>query len=579
MTMTVKRCLSLIMVIISLVLSFKKSVWTKHSNAHFNNIAKSTLTSTNDLTKKPLHQVTNITSSDMSAKILKIPNRILAQGKRITWSSSDVNYKDNINISSNLVQYIDIKKSHVYEYISKHCHQQSHISSITPKKFTSLTIIHPMIEYQRYLMYDQLRGHLATLVKTSAKSSGQHISPSLMSFERWQFQSKLHDYDILAAADIVLKNKNSNQNTNHCTPTTSRKNKNVDRSSMLTSTIDPLLPHDRNYIDSGLLYDLHRSGVAKETAITINKKLMSESVKYVNLLINMSTQSNDKITNTSTTTTADVSFVSTSQSVRSNHSHTINATVTRAKTSVDSSSKGNIKIKILGDIVLIQNKHNCDLKLAPDTASLLSSTVLSPPSSSSSSSTKYTHTHTHTRSKPSTPYQDNNNLLFKINYEHISKLRSLWTYTRAHTHERQEGIIHEGSDDFAQVNSSNSSNSKEEVDEADDVTFYNDLYCLLVRYQALNGHGYQAAVSEHVFNTLKEYLHVSIECFASPLNCNLPLYCSLFPDTDAVFGSLGSFFDFQPKEGSFQANPPFIAEIMSKMVQHMHFLLGVYYIV
>jgi hypothetical protein len=49
---------------------------------------------------------------------------------------------------------------------------------------------------------------------------------------------------------------------------------------------------------------------------------------------------------------------------------------------------------------------------------------------------------------------------------------------------------------------------------------------------------------------------VSVECFASPLNCHLPAFCSAFPDTDAAFGSLGSFFDFFPTEGSFQVNPP-----------------------
>jgi phosphorylated CTD-interacting factor 1 len=41
---------------------------------------------------------------------------------------------------------------------------------------------------------------------------------------------------------------------------------------------------------------------------------------------------------------------------------------------------------------------------------------------------------------------------------------------------------------------------------------------------------------------------VEAEGFASPLNCRWLRYCSAFPDTDAPFGSLGSFFGFRPNE-------------------------------
>ena len=53
--------------------------------------------------------------------------------------------------------------------------------------------------------------------------------------------------------------------------------------------------------------------------------------------------------------------------------------------------------------------------------------------------------------------------------------------------------------------------------------------------------------------------------FASPFNHFLIPYCSAFPDTDACFGSCGSFFDFFPTEGSFMANPPFVEECMARM--------------
>ncbi len=63
------------------------------------------------------------------------------------------------------------------------------------------------------------------------------------------------------------------------------------------------------------------------------------------------------------------------------------------------------------------------------------------------------------------------------------------------------------------------------------------------------------------------------ECFASPLNCRYGRFCSAFSDTDAPFGSLGSFFDFHPTEGCFEANPPFTPFLMERMARHMEALL------
>jgi hypothetical protein len=44
------------------------------------------------------------------------------------------------------------------------------------------------------------------------------------------------------------------------------------------------------------------------------------------------------------------------------------------------------------------------------------------------------------------------------------------------------------------------------------------------------------------YRTAQTHLACSTECFASPLNSQLPLFCSAFADTDAAFGSMGSFF-------------------------------------
>ena len=106
-------------------------------------------------------------------------------------------------------------------------------------------------------------------------------------------------------------------------------------------------------------------------------------------------------------------------------------------------------------------------------------------------------------------------------------------------------------------------------------TFAYAVFALLMRYESLGGAGYQAALGEDAFDALHEKLGVSVECFASPLNCRYGTFCSQFKDVDAHFGSLGSFFDprFAPTEGSFEMNPPFVPETMSLAVEKLENLL------
>jgi len=94
-------------------------------------------------------------------------------------------------------------------------------------------------------------------------------------------------------------------------------------------------------------------------------------------------------------------------------------------------------------------------------------------------------------------------------------------------------------------------------------SFKPQLFCLLARYDALKGAGYQAALPDALFQLLSERLDVNHECFGSPFNHYLPTYCSAFPDLDRFFGSCGSFLDMQPTTGSFEANPPFVEEVMT----------------
>lgn len=111
---------------------------------------------------------------------------------------------------------------------------------------------------------------------------------------------------------------------------------------------------------------------------------------------------------------------------------------------------------------------------------------------------------------------------------------------------------------------------------SDRVAFLNSLYCCLARYEGLRGAGYQCAVPGTAFDAAKIGLGTTIECFASPLNCRYRSYCSAFPDIESKFGSLGSFFDdesFFPLQGSFEANPPFVPEVMVAMGRKIQQLL------
>lgn len=102
-----------------------------------------------------------------------------------------------------------------------------------------------------------------------------------------------------------------------------------------------------------------------------------------------------------------------------------------------------------------------------------------------------------------------------------------------------------------------------------------DMYCVLARYHTVSGEGYQAALPVHPFRVLQERLGVQCECFASPLNSTLDQFHSAFQDTDGVFGSRGSFFAASLETGSYEANPPFVPEVMSAMVTRMDRLLDV----
>ena len=104
------------------------------------------------------------------------------------------------------------------------------------------------------------------------------------------------------------------------------------------------------------------------------------------------------------------------------------------------------------------------------------------------------------------------------------------------------------------------------------------IFAVVLRYNTLvgpqtQGAGFQAALTGECFDTLLVEFGCRMECFASPLNSRYGRFCSAFPAIDRAFGSLGSFFSFFPKRGSYEANPPFVDSVIYKMALHMCNLL------
>lgn len=108
--------------------------------------------------------------------------------------------------------------------------------------------------------------------------------------------------------------------------------------------------------------------------------------------------------------------------------------------------------------------------------------------------------------------------------------------------------------------------------------FHLSLFLVLSRYHALQGchpanGAMQAAIHTQVFDSLQANFDVDFECCASPLNCRYPSFCSAFPDVDAAFGSMGSIFNFFPRTGGYEVNPPFDELFIARLHAHIHTLL------
>lgn len=152
-----------------------------------------------------------------------------------------------------------------------------------------------------------------------------------------------------------------------------------------------------------------------------------------------------------------------------------------------------------------------------------------------------------------------NGLTLYINHAHYQKLKAMFQRNYPHIHNAMES-------------SSSSTTSS--------LLFTQALFSLLCRYDSLAGAGLQSSLTGDVFDVLLKHFSCHMECFASPLNSRYGNFCSAFPDVDGPFGSMGSFFEYPFSSmisngggGCFQANPPFVADLIHEMVHTMEYHL------
>ena len=123
-----------------------------------------------------------------------------------------------------------------------------------------------------------------------------------------------------------------------------------------------------------------------------------------------------------------------------------------------------------------------------------------------------------------------------------------------------------------------------------------DIAKMFLRYESIILKGQQWHVPLSVFRYCYKNYDARIEGFASPLNSQLLKvaleedksdskqvkpnikFCSMYPDTDAPFGSIGSFFDLRLEDincTTVLVNPPFIEDILRRTVLKMQELIEI----
>jgi hypothetical protein len=95
-----------------------------------------------------------------------------------------------------------------------------------------------------------------------------------------------------------------------------------------------------------------------------------------------------------------------------------------------------------------------------------------------------------------------------------------------------------------------------------------DIIHMILRYALFDMSNQQWSIGINLYDTIATELEIGLEMFASPLNFNMNMFCSIFLDTDKTFGSIGSFYNLTIDKilninmrGVFY-NPPYLPLLM-----------------
>ena len=84
----------------------------------------------------------------------------------------------------------------------------------------------------------------------------------------------------------------------------------------------------------------------------------------------------------------------------------------------------------------------------------------------------------------------------------------------------------------------------------------------------------QYAVSPKLYQYFHQKLGLEFELFASSFNCYSNNFCSISYDIERFFGSKGSFFDLEIKEGVYGFNPPYAEDVINASLKRVVELLN-----
>ena len=156
-----------------------------------------------------------------------------------------------------------------------------------------------------------------------------------------------------------------------------------------------------------------------------------------------------------------------------------------------------------------------------------------------------------------------------VTLEHFAKLLEMY---RLHHHDSTDPTPAPSSYTDTQTSSGSKKRPRSDSDNGAPRPHELDaIFTVVLRYNTLvgpqtQGAGFQAALNGECFDVLLQHFGTKMEMFASPLNSRYRTFCSAYSDTDTVFGSRGSFFNFYPTRGSYEANPPFVGHVMLKVI-------------